>query len=351
MTQQDTSALRSFASDNYAGVHPEILEAIAEANVGHAPSYGDDPWTRRFSALAREMFGPHAQAFPVFNGTGANVIALQSILPRWGAVVAPRTAHITTDEGGAPEKTGALKIYEVTTPDGKLTPELAEQQTWGWGNPHRSQPLAISISQVTEFGTCYTPEEVRALADFAHGNGMALHMDGSRLSNAAAHLDLSFREFTADAGVDIVSLGATKNGALGAEAVVVLNPDVARGEAAQGLEYIRKTNMQLGSKMRFISAQLLALYGGDLWLRSARHANEMALLLRDELGDIAPIPFAVQSNVVFVELTSRQKSSARQRFHFYDWPGDPNLVRLMCSFDTVEEDVRLLAEAVRRAGR
>lgn len=342
MTDNNADRSRSFASDNYSGIHPEILAALAEANVGHATSYGEDPWTQRLGALATQLFGDEAQIYPVFNGTGANVIALQSVLPRWGAVIAPHTAHINRDEGGAPEKVGAIKILGVDTPDGKLTPDLAATEAWGWGDPHRSQPLALSISQVTELGTCYTPQEVRALADFAHDNGMALHVDGSRLSNAAAHLNSTFREITTDVGVDVLSLGGTKNGAMGAEAVVVLNPQLATG-----IDYLRKTNMALGSKMRFISAQLLALHEGDLWRQSALHANEMATRLGDELQAVVPIPYEVESNVVFAKLNAEQKKRARSRFHFYDWPGDPDLVRLMASFDTTEGDVVDLVRAIR----
>lgn len=341
MTQTSTSSRNSFASDNYSGVHPQILEAIARANVGHASSYGEDEWTGAMDQMIREVFGEDAEGFPVFNGTGANVVSLQSVLPRWGAVIAPSTAHINNDEGGAPEKVGALKILGIPTPDGKLTPELAEREAWGWGDPHRSQPLAISISQVTELGTCYTPAEVRALADFAHAHDMAFHMDGARLSNAAAHLGTTLREITTDVGVDVLSLGGTKNGAMGAEAVVVLNP-----ERATGLPYLRKTNMQLGSKMRFVSAQLTELFGTDLWLRLAQHSNAMAARLHSRLDGAVPIPVPVQSNGVFAMLTPQQKERARAVFHFYDWPGDPDLVRLMCSFDTTATDVDDLADLI-----
>ncbi len=237
---------RGFASDNYAGTHPEVLAAIAAANVGHAPAYGSDAWTAHFAEVARELFGPDTEAFPVFNGTGANVLSLQAALPRWGAVVCAKSAHINVDEAGAPEKVAGLKLLPVPTTDGKLTPELVDAEAWGWGDEHRAQPLAISISQSTEFGTVYSPDEIRALADHAHARGMVLHMDGSRLGNAAAHLSTSLAAITSDAGVDVLSLGGTKNGLLGAEAVLALNP-----RAVPGLKYLRKLNMQLGSKMRF----------------------------------------------------------------------------------------------------
>ena len=340
---------RGFASDNYAGTHPEVLEAVAAANVGHAPAYGADVWTARFDAIARELFGSDTETFPVFNGTGANVLSLQAALPRWGAVVCAKSAHINVDEGGAPEKVAGLKLLAIPTADGKLTPELVDLEAWGWGDEHRAQPLAISISQSTEFGTCYTPDEIRALADHAHAHGMVLHMDGSRLGNAAAHLGTSLAAITSEVGVDVLSLGGTKNGLLGAEAVLALNP-----QAVPGLKYLRKMNMQLGSKMRFVSAQLAALYEGDLWLRSASHSNAMAARLRagiealisDGRGAGITLPFPTQSNVVFPTLPAETKARAHAAFHFYDWPGDPKLVRLMCSFDTTEADVDALLAVI-----
>ncbi|MDP3209517.1 MAG: beta-eliminating lyase-related protein, partial [Rhodoglobus sp.] len=219
MTQLHDPALRGFASDNYAGVHPEVLAAIAEANGGHQIAYGEDVYTARLREIVRERFGDRAEAFPVFNGTGANVTALTSVLPRWGAVIATSTAHIHTDENGAPERISGLKLLTVTTPDGKLTPDLIGEEAWGWGDEHRAQPLAVSITQATELGTLYSVEEVRAIADYAHDRGMVLHMDGARISNAAAALGVGFREFTTDAGVDILSFGGTKNGLLYGEAV------------------------------------------------------------------------------------------------------------------------------------
>ena len=340
---------RGFASDNYAGTHPEVLEAVAAANVGHAPAYGADVWTARFAAIARELFGSDTETFPVFNGTGANVLSLQAALPRWGAVVCAKSAHINVDEGGAPEKVAGLKLLAIPTADGKLTPELVDAEAWGWGDEHRAQPLAISISQSTEFGTVYSPDEIRALADHAHAHGMVLHMDGSRLGNAAAHLGTSLAAITSEVGVDVLSLGGTKNGLLGAEAVLALNP-----QAVPGLKYLRKMNMQLGSKMRFVSAQLAALYEGDLWLRSASHSNAMAARLRagiealisDGRGAGITLPFPTQSNVVFPTLPAETKARAHAAFHFYDWPGDPKLVRLMCSFDTTEADVDALLAVI-----
>lgn len=344
---------RGFASDNYAGAHPEVLAAVAAANVGHAPAYGADPWTARFGEIAREVFGPDTEAFPVFNGTGANVLSLQAALPHWGAVVCAASAHINVDEGGAPEKVAGIKLLPVETPDGKLTPELVEREAWGWGDEHRAQPLAVSISQSTELGTCYTPGEIRALADHAHERGMVLHVDGSRLGNAAARLGVDLAAITSEADVDVLSLGGTKNGLLGAEAVVALNP-----AAVPGLAYLRKLDMQLGSKMRFVSAQLVALYEGELWRRSASHSNAMAARLRAGLEELNAsdgaqgstrigLPLPTESNVVFAQLPQEARDRALARFHFYDWPGGEGLVRLMCAFDTTPEDVDALLEAIR----
>ena len=287
---------RTFASDNYAGVLPEVLAALADANGGHQVSYGEDEYTGRLRDVIRTEFGARAEVFPVFNGTGANVTALTAMVPRWGAVVATGSAHIHTDEGGAPERVSGLKLLVVPAEHGKLTTAAAETEAWGWGNEHRPQPLALSITQSTELGTVYSPAEVQAIADFAHERGMAVHMDGARLWNAAAALGLPFSAFTTDAGVDVVSLGGTKNGLLGAEAIVVLDP--AR---VDGLHFLRKLNMQLASKMRFASAQLLALFDDGLGLRTAAHANAMAARLRAGLEGVEGIGFshATEANAVF----------------------------------------------------
>jgi threonine aldolase len=343
MARLHDPALRGFASDNYAGVHPEVLTALAEANEGHQVAYGEDDYTRRWQQVVRHHFGERAEAFPVFNGTGANVVSLQALLSRWEAVICADTAHIHCDEGGAPEKMAGLKLLTVPTPDGRLTPELVDRQAWGFGDEHRAQPAAVSITQSTELGTLYTPAEVAAIAAHAHERGMALHMDGARLSNAAAALDVPLRAITTDAGVDVLSLGGTKNGLLAAESVVVLDPD-----AATGLIYLRKTSMQLASKMRFFSAQLLALYEGDLWLRSARHANAMARRLADGVRDVPGVTITrpVQANAVFAVLPVEVTERLQKRFRFYTWDAHTGEVRWMCSFDTSEEDVDAFARAV-----
>lgn len=272
---------RGFASDNYSGVHPEVFAALAVANGGHQPAYGGDLYTERLQEEMRRLLGDTAETFPVFNGTGANVLALQSMVPRWSAVVCAKTAHIHVDENGAPERVGGMKLLPVPTEDGKLTPELIDREAWGWGDEHRAQPLVVSITQSTELGTLYSVEEIRAITEHAHGLDMRVHMDGARLANAAAALGEDLRSFTSDAGVDVISFGGTKNGLLYGECVVVLSP-----AASDGMTYLRKMNMQLASKMRFVSAQFLALFENNLWLRSAAHANAMATRLRAAIAEI-----------------------------------------------------------------
>lgn len=342
---------RGFASDNYAGAHPEVLAAIAAANGGHQVAYGEDVYTERLTEVMRAHFGGRAEVFPVFNGTGANVTALTSVLPRWGAVVATSTAHIHTDENGAPERMGGIKVLTVDTPDGKLTPELIDRQAWGWDDEHRAAPLAVSITQSTEVGTLYTVDEIRAIADHVHGLGMTLHLDGARIANAAAALGVPLRELTTDAGVDVLSFGGTKNGALFGEAVVALDPDVTHG-----LIYLRKLSMQLASKMRFVSAQLLALFEGDLYLRSAGHANAMAARLRESLdallaaGEISGLRFSrpTQANAVFAVLENDVADRIREKVRFYDWDRAAGEVRWMTAFDTTPDDVDAFVDVIRR---
>jgi threonine aldolase len=335
---------RGFASDNYAGVHPEVLTAIADANDGHQVAYGEDQYTARLAEVVRAEFGEQAEVFPVFNGTGANVLALTALMPRWGAVIASGTSHIHTDEGAAPERVSGLKLFTVPTPTGKLTTELVDTEAFGWGDEHRAQPLAVSITNTTEVGTLYTPDEVRTLADHAHSHGMSLHLDGARVWNAAAALGTPLRAFTADAGVDVLSLGGTKNGLLGAEAIVVLDP-----AKSPGLTYLRKMNMQLASKMRFISAQLLTLFDDDLGIRSATHANAMAARLRAGLDGMlaaGEIPAEAlrfsqptMANAVFALIGNDAADRIRERVRFYDWDRARGEVRWMCAFDTTEANV------------
>lgn len=344
MTQLHDIHSRGFASDNYAGAHPEIIAAIADANGGHQVAYGEDVYTARLQEVVHGHFGDQAEAFPVFNGTGANVLSLQSMLPRWGAVICSGNAHIHMDENAAPERVAGLKLLTVPVPDAKLTPAHIDTEAWGWGDEHRAQPLAVSITQTTELGTAYTPDEVRAIADHVHERGMTLHMDGARIANAAATLGVPLREFTTDAGVDVLSFGGTKNGLLYGECVVVLQP-----AASEGLTFLRKIDMQLSSKMRFVSAQLVALLEGDLWLRSAEHANAMAARLRAGVADVAGLEItqATEANAVFAILPPGVADRLRESFRFYDWNQATGEVRWMCAFDTTEHDVDTFVAAVR----
>lgn len=337
---------RGFASDNYAGVHPEVMEAISRANQGHQIAYGDDEITQSLQAIFARHFGEAARAFPVFNGTGANVISLQAMVAPWEAVICAGTAHVNVDEGGAPEKVGRLKLWTVPTVDGKLTPELIGKQAWGFGDVHRAQPAVVTITQSTELGTLYSVEELREITQYAHSLGMKVHMDGARISNAAASLALPLRAFTTDVGIDVLSFGGTKNGGLGSEAIVVLNPDLYNA-----IPYLRKTSMQLASKMRFISAQLSALLSDDLWLRNATHANEMARRLEAAVRKIDGISVVqiVQANAVFAILPPPVRELLQQRFRFYTWDQSTGEVRWMCSWDTTIEDVDEFAAAIAAA--
>lgn len=331
-----TSTRRGFGSDNHASVHPDVMAAIAAADGGHQPAYGDDDLTARLREVVRDLFGPTAEVYPVFNGTGANVVGLQSLCKPWDAVICTEMAHIHVDECGAPEKVGGLKLLAVPSPDGRLTTALVDTVAHGWGDPHHIQPRVVSVTQSTELGTVYTPDQVRTLADHAHGLGMALHMDGARVSNAAAGLGVSLAALTTDVGVDVLSLGGTKNGLMLGEAVVVLDPS-----QAAGLEFLRKSSMQLASKMRYVSAQLLALFEGDLWLRNATHANAMASRLGAGLAELDGVEIVqpVEANGVFAVLPRPATEALQERYRFYDWDVSRDVVRLMCSWDTTEEDV------------
>ncbi|MEV0779890.1 low specificity L-threonine aldolase [Streptomyces sp. NPDC050428] len=336
--------IRGFASDNYAGAHPEVLAALAVANGGHQIAYGEDEYTDHLQRVMHSHFGPTAQAFPVFNGTGANVVALQAMTDRWGAVICAESAHINVDEGGAPERVGGLKLLAVPTPDGKLTPELVDRQAWGYEDEHRAMPQVVSITQNTELGTVYTPDEIRALCEHAHERGMKVHLDGARISNAAASLDVPMRTFTNTVGVDVLSYGATKNGAIFGEAVVVIDPDAVRA-----MKRLRKLSMQLSSKMRFVSVQLEALLAGDLWLRNARHSNAMAQRLADGVRTVdgVEILHPVQANAVFARLPHDVSVRLQQRFRFYFWDESAGDVRWMCAFDTSEDDVDAFVQALK----
>lgn len=336
---------RSFASDNNAGVHPEVLKALSAANQGHVVGYGDDAYTASAVRHFKKQFGNDIEVFFVFNGTAANCLALKALTSSYHAVICPEGAHINVDECGAPEKFTGCKLVSLPTRDGKLRVESVQAAYHGVGVEHHVQPRVISITQATEVGTVYGPDEVRRLAAFAHDHEMFLHMDGARIANAAASFGLSLRQATRDIGVDVLSFGATKNGGMGAEAVVFFDP--AR---AADFKFYRKQGMQLASKMRFLSAQFEALFKNDLWLQNAQHSNRMAQLLKRELSKIAGIKivYKVEANGVFAQIPRRAIAKLQKRYFFYVWDEKQSVVRWMCSWDTTESDVKQFVEFVRR---
>lgn len=336
---------RSFASDNNAGVHPEIIEAIKAVNEGHVIAYGDDEITARAVKLFKKHFGKEVAVYFVFGGTGANVLGLKAITRPYNAVVCAETAHVNVDECGGPEKFTGCKLITHQTPDGKLRTEQLESLVHVFGNEHHVQPRVVSISQATEMGTVYTKQELKSIAKFVHANNMLLHVDGARLANAAVSLNAGLKEITGDVGVDVLSFGGTKNGMMYGEAVVFFDPKLA-GD----FKYIRKQGMHLPSKMRFISTQFETLLGGDLWRRSAAHANRMARLLASELEKVPQIKLTqpVEANGVFAVVPKRFIPVLQKKYFFYVWNEAISEVRLMTSFDTAEEDVHGFVELVRR---
>jgi threonine aldolase len=339
---------RSFASDNNAPVHPALLEAVAAANAGHVRAYGDDPWTERLTPAFRALFGASASVWPVFGGTGANVLALGALLERHEAVVCAQGAHIAVDECGAPERHLGTKLLAVATPDGKLRPDDVLRHLTGRLDEHHVQPRAVSITQATEVGTVYTPAEVAALGAVCRAHGLYLHLDGARIANAAASLGVPVAAFTTDAGVDVVSFGGTKNGALGAEAVVFLTPGLDRA-----FRFQRKQGLQLASKMRYASAQLLRLVEGGLWIELAAHSNAMARRLAAGVRGARGVEVVqpVQANGVFARVPHALVEPLQRVSFFYVWDHDLPVVRWMCSFDTTEEDVDRFAAAVHALAR
>jgi threonine aldolase len=335
-----------FGSDNHAGVHPEILPAIAVANRGPAVAYGLDHFTAVAIEKFREHFGRDADVYPVFNGTGANVISLSTLARSFQAVICSAHAHINADECGAPEAGTGCKLLAVHSADGKLCVDDIGRQLRGRLDQHRVQPAVVSITQASELGTVYSVDEVKALAAFCHANGLYLHMDGARLCNAAAHLGKGLGEISGGAGVDILSFGGTKNGLLLGEAVVCFRP-----ELSQNTVFIRKQKMQLASKMRFVSAQLTALLTDDLWLQNASQANRMAQLLSARVREIPGVTIVqkVQANAVFASLPRPAIDKLLKKYFFYIWDEDKNEVRWMCSFSTGEEDIAKFVVAIRES--
>ena len=328
--------IRGFGSDNHAGVHPQVMAALGRVNAGHVHSYGDDIYTEEAVAAFRDALGPEVEVFFVFNGTGANVTALAAITEFYDAVICAESAHLNIDECGAPERVGGVKLLTVPAPDGKLTPEGILSRITGRGDEHQVRPRVVSVTQATELGTVYAPDELRALADCAHERGLYLHVDGARIANAAAGLGLELREITGDCGVDVLSFGGTKNGLMLGEAVVFFD-----AELVAHYRFARKQGMQLTSKMRFVAAQFTALLRDGLWRKNAAHANAMAELLaaRVRAIDGVEIVYAVQANAVFARLPLDVIPVLQQEFFFYPWDAERGEVRWMTSFDTTEADV------------
>lgn len=333
--------MKAFASDNYSGVHPEIMDALHQANHEHMGSYGADEITARVVKKFKSLFGDDTEVFFVYNGTGANVLGLTASTQSYNAIICSELAHINVDESTAPEKFTGCKLIGLPTTNGKIYADQVENRIQRLGDQHHPQAKVISISQSTEYSTVYTAEEVKSLSEIAKKYNFYLHMDGARISNAAVSLGQDFRNFTKDAGVDVLSFGGTKNGMMFGEAVVFFNPAVAKQFA-----YIRKQGMQLHSKMRFITAQFDALLSNDLWKRSASHANSMAKRLEHALRQIPQIKVtqAVDGNGVFAIIPKEITEALQQEFFFYVWNDRTNECRLMCSFDTTEKEVDQFAE-------
>ena len=327
---------RGFASDNNSGVHPAVLEAMSFVNKGHVTAYGDDLYTAEATKKLKKEFGADTEIFFVFTGTAANVLGLKASTENWNSIICADMAHIHSDECGAPEFFTGCKLLTVTAPEGKLTPDLIKKHMHGFDFEHHAQPKVVSVTQATEMGTVYTPDELREICDYAHSYGLLVHMDGARICNATARLGLSFREITADAGVDVLSFGGTKNGLMYGEAIVFFNRKIAGN-----FKYIRKQGMQLASKMRYIAAQFDALLTDQLWLHNAGHANSMALLLADEVAKIPGIKITqkVQINGVFAIVPPEIIPALQKEYFFYVWNPETSEVRWMTSWDTTKEDV------------
>ena len=332
---------KSFGSDNHAGTHPAVMRAIVEANVGDAVAYGADRWTEHAVSEIKRLAGAAGEVYLVLNGSGANVLGLSLLLGRHESVICAESAHINTDECGAAERILGTKLLTVPSPDGKITPELIATRLAGRGDEHFAQPGVVAVTQSTEFGTCYSLAELRAIRDFARANRLRVYLDGARLANAAAYLGCPLAELAECA--DVLSFGGTKNGAMGVEAVVVMRP-----ADAVNAPYLRKQHMQLSSKMRFLAAQFGALLTDDLWLGNASHANAMAVRLADGLAEIpgAEVVYPVQADAVFARLDQRHIAELQREWIFHVWDESASIVRWMTAFDTQESDVDAFLAAV-----
>jgi threonine aldolase len=335
----------SFGSDNHSGAHPLILKAVEEANSGYWHGYGEEEYTARVQDKVAALFGKGAKCLFLMTGTGANVLALQSVIKSYEAIFCAETAHINMHEAGAVQKFTQGRLIVIPTPDGKLTPGLIAPHISLMADQHMSQPRVISISQGTEYGTIYSLQEIKLLAEFAHANRLLLHIDGARLANAVVSLDCSFEEMTSACGVDLVSLGATKNGCLFGEALIFINQDSAAADAV----YYRKQSTQLISKMRYVTAQMETYIDEGIWKQNAKNANAMARLLAEKLSEIPAVTVTQtpQINAVFAILPAGIIPILQEKYHFYLWNEHRNEVRLMCSWNTRTEFVDALVEDIR----
>ncbi len=329
-------AKRGFASDNNAGIHPDVLKAIEEANTGHVIGYGDDIYTEEAMHTIKEHFGQDIDVYFVFNGTGANVLSMKAVTESYNSIICAETSHINVDECGAPEKFTGCKLLPVSTENGKITVEQIKYHMHGIDFEHHSQPRVISITQSTELGTVYTLKEIAEITRFAHENNMLVHMDGARLSNAVVSLNTTFKKITNDAGIDILSLGMTKNGGMNAEAIMFFNKNLS-----EDFKYYRKQGMQLASKMRYMAVQFTALLRNELWLKNARHANRMAQILAERVADIPQVTITqkVEANGIFAIIPKKIIYRLQEKFFFYIWNEERSEVRWMTSFDTMEKDI------------
>ena len=337
---------KHFASDNYSGAHPDILKAVTSVNAGHYTAYGDDKFTAAAIKKFQEHFGERIDVYFVFGGTAANVLGLEMMTESYHGIICADSAHIHVDECGAPEKFTGCKLLTVPSPDGKLTVDQIVHFLSMTGVEHHSQPKVISITQSTETGTVYTPEEIEELAGFAHKHDMFLHVDGARLANAAASLDVNLSDISGDVGVDVLSFGGAKNGMMFGEAIIFFKRSYSKQ-----FKFVRKQGMQLMSKMRFISAQFEAYLSNNLWLKNARHSNEMAKLLASELEKISEITITqkVQANVVFAIIPKEVIPAIQEKYYFYVWNEETSEARLMTSFDTTKKDVKNFVRAMKEA--
>jgi len=336
---------KSFASDNYSGIHPDVLKAIGDANLGHQPSYGEDIYTTEAVEKFKKIFGENINVFFVLNGTGANTLAMKAITLSHNSVICAETSHMNIDECGAPENFTGCKLITIKTENGKLTPDLIKPYLIGFGDQHHSQPKAISITQSTEMGTIYQPDEIKAIAELAHNYNLLFHMDGARISNAAASLRTGLKELTVDLGVDILSFGGTKNGLMIGEAIIFF-----KKELAENFLYIRKQGMQLISKMRYISVQFNALLSNELWRKNASKANNMATMLYRELCDIPEIIITqkVEANTILAIIDPKFIKPLQEKYFFYIWNEETNEVRFMTSFDTTTNDIKYFIKYLKK---